>query len=309
MMSRRKDDTAAEISDRVARHVKANVYWFYKECTDIASMSQSWAIYTLTWLIQNLQLMYFISDAYVPFHWNGSVSRVIIDITGFVTEFPTTSTTSYLVSSVWIYAVLLHTVYAAWSRHHYRWSLPILVHKHLLQWSTSIFYLPLIIPHIKLIFGCILSARDDIAQHPYNSMVCGSSTHTGLTIFSIFTLAFWIIYAVITKLLLFHCDLPDLAPNTYVPLSMQHTNRPQAVFLLIKTALLVLLITGQRTSWRFACAVLMFLAGLAMVRYQLQLLPHWRDAAQTMALTKALLCAWTGLTGFIIATSEGKFLL
>jgi hypothetical protein len=84
-------------------------------------------------------------------------------------------------------------------------------------------------------------------------------------------------------------------------ISARPTNRQEFYFLFAKVALLILFISGDSTKWRFALSLLLCLTGIAMSAYNLRLLPWWHDTAQTCYLFQALLTAWTGFVGFLLA--------
>jgi PAS domain-containing protein len=196
-------------------------------------------------------------------------------------------------------ASLLHYVY--------RWTIPTRIARYSLMWLSVTFFIPLLLPHIKMVLGCLSSsaAAGTLTPHPFfPSLTCWERTHDILVGVSIATGGLYVFASSMVVLCCYNNEMAKQAQVLDLSIDARTTNRQEFYFLFAKVAMMALFVSSNSSTWKFALSLLLCLTGIAMAIYNLRYLPWWHDTAQTCYLFQALLTAWTGLAGFLVSVTE-----
>lgn len=280
--------------------------WFFDVCS--YDLTQPRLFFYMSWLVVTLQFSHFISGAYLSFRFSSTVLEWFFTICEFVTEFPLIGgKAAYYLSLSLIIFFLLFGGFTAFTTHKLGWTWPIAVMRYMLFSMPSVLYMPIMIPHIKMAFGCVPYPAGDFTLHPfYPVLTCWQGDHALLMAVSLcFSLIFF--YCAVTTAAFFYEITPpakDQVGENSVTARVH--NRVERYVLVAKTLLLVLFVAGPKDSWRAPLSVLLFAAGACASALQVQWVPWWDETAQTCHLYTYLVIAWTGVTGFLMTILEGR---
>jgi len=278
------------------------IYLFNICCYD---MKQWRLFFTIQWTITTLQLMRFLSNAYIQYNWTSDVAEVFMQIADFVTEIPFASAfTAYIISASICLGCIAFAVFTALSHHFYQWVVPIILMRYILFWFPVI-YFPLVIPHLKMILSCFSYTIESYTIHPfYENVTCWSGAHGGYFGLSIVVATILCVSQYLIISCFYDSEMPSgtsLAAHSYVA---RYTALSDSMMFVMKTILLILYIGGHTPSWRYAMGFLTFLSGLAAAAHLLYTMPHWHDTALLLYTFQALLLSWTGVTAVLMTALD-----
>jgi PAS domain-containing protein len=255
----------------------------------------------LCWLIMTLQFCHFISNTYIYFGWSSGVATVFLAVVDFVSEFPFfTPMGAYTFSSVIIGTMTILAFLVVWLRY-----LPLIyTMRYALLWITSVFYFPIIIPHLKMIFGCF----SEISENPYfpNSQ-CWSASYIGYFFISLILACIFFTLAVTSTLVFYNAAVPAAFQVRDNPINNRSTNRPEYYLLILKTICLVLYTANAGSSWRYALSTVLLFTGIYTVYSNYTYMPWWDSSSQALYLFQAMLITWIGTICLLTtATSDSE---
>jgi len=276
-------------------------------------MSQWRLTFIVQWIIITLQLMRFLSNAYIPYNWTSDVARVAMTIAGFVTEIPVgTMFTTYIISTAVCCSVIGLAAFAALTHHYYGWVVPLKMMRAALMWFPVV-YMPLMIPHLKILLPCLSFTPSSNTINPfYDHLTCWNSEFIGFFILSMFIAVCTFTIQYLNTVFFYNTAMPRPMTLTGNPLNAKYTAATDEGLFLSKTLLLILHIAGHTSNWRYAMGFLTFLAGVATSIHLLWLFPYWQDLAMWLHLFQAFILAWTGVVAVLMTAfddTEGSGML
>jgi len=286
-------------------HCENLAIWFFDFCS--YDNTQYRITFFIQWCIVTFQWMSFLSQAYLEYDWEARVSKVAMSICHFVTEFRWPGFTNYWISVSILVFFFGYSIFTASAMHFRRWAIPVVLMRQLLMWIPSVFFAPLMLPHLRMFFGCFSVSHDSYADHPfYPSLVCWSSGHIGYSVLSFFIGGLFAVYTYVTICCFYENTIPAKNQVNENAINSRSTNRPEMWLFLSRMVLFILYFAGQVNSWRFAMAIILFLTGVATSYHQVLTLPWWEDEAQLLYLFQSMIIAWTGFICFFMTLFNGK---
>jgi len=279
----------------LAAYLEKRIIYLYNICS--FDMRIWHLFFVVQWILVTLQLMRFLSNAYINYNWNSDVARVAMAIADFVTEIPfVTPFTAYIITAALCSWYILYAIFCAVSHHSAEWVVPLKWMRIMLMWFPVV-YFPVLIPHLKMVLPCFSYTPDSFTQHPfYEDLTCWGSNHGGFFVLSLIiaTLAFSIQY--FTTVFFTNTEMPSglsLREHAY-----------NAAFLIAKTVLLILYIGGHTNSWRYALSIMTTLCGVGAAVHLLWAMPWWHDTALLLHIFQAFILAWTGFTALLMTALD-----
>jgi len=269
-----------------------------------------WTVtFIFQWLIMSLQLCQFVSSEYLPYAWSSPVVNVFLQIIHFVTEFWFSSTTNYYISVTIISVFLLTSVLSYVLHHKAGWTLPFHLLHWLLSWVPSVLYLPLVIPHIKIVFPCLASTAAANIPAPFyeHELICWRPAFMVYWVFSVLLLALFVPYCFMVQQIYYSTEIPGHLQWANNAINACVANDVSARVLLAKTVVLVLCIAGNARSWRVPMAAILCLTGGWYTERQVRVMPFWSDRAQILYNFQALLMTWVGFIAMLMSLWGGTY--
>ncbi len=289
--------------DELCDYLERRLFYFYNICR--YDMKQWNLTFYIQWTIMTLQLIRFLSDAYIHYHWNGDVARVMMTIASFVTEIPLVSAaTAYVWSACICVCLLLFVVCTAMTHHWYGWTVPLRLMRPALLWYP-VFYFPLVIPHLKMFLPCLSHSPDAYVLNPfYSDITCWSTTHILLSLLSICLVSLAYVMHHLTTACFYDTDPPRVLRLELNAMNSKYTATCDITTLMAKSVLLVLYIAGHTSTWRVAMGILTLLAGVLIAVHLLFVIPHWHDISMLLHVFQAYILAWTGVVAFLMVAFD-----
>jgi len=290
---------------KIAAYSEQRVIELFNLCC--YDMKQWHTAFIIQWVILTLQLIRFLSDAYIPYNWKSDVARIVMAIADFVTEIPFASVfIAYVISVCVCVSVIAFSIFTALAHRYKQWIIPIKCLRMILLWFPVI-YFPLIIPHLKMVLPCLSYSSQSYTIHPFyeeKGLICWSTAYDvyfGVSIIiatAIFTMEYLITAC------FYNSAMPGGHPMTVRPYNAKYTSYNDVMMLLAKTVLLILYIGGHTSTWRYAMGILTILSGLAAAVHLLWTMSWWHDVALLLYIYQALILAWTGVTAVLMTALD-----
>jgi hypothetical protein len=132
-----------------------------------------------------------------------------------------------------------------------------------LFWIPTVLYMPLMIPHLKMVFACSSYSISSYAIHPFfKELTCWHGDHVGYAVASIIVAVVFFYISHATAAFYYEIIPPYNDQDGDNAITSRVHNRVERYLLILKTALLVLFIAGSGQSWRAPLSLLLFVAGI-----------------------------------------------
>ena len=286
------------LTERISSLLEKYVLDFYSTCSlhiprlDIA--------FLLQWVIMILQIVRFLSDAYVPYNWDNRAARVLFSMADFVTEIPWVSPmTAYFMTLSFCFYMLVLSVGSMLLHKYFSWTRPLtLLQLHLS--TLHVLYMPRILPHLKMILPCLSYSLDSHVSNPfYPDLACWSNSYNAYFVVSVTTGVLVFLQSYLSSTCLYLAEIPHDLQRRNHPLHSKHSSSADSRMILVVSVLLILNVAGHNSTWRLAMGALAFLFGVALVLHLAMTMNFWHDTAMALYLFLALTLAWTGVIAMV----------
>ena len=267
---------------------------------------RQWAfVFYLQWFIMTLQLVRFLSNAYIPYDFDNRVSQVVMSVADFVTEIPLVSMMTAYYITVAVFFAVCGAAIATMVLHHYcQWILPARLLRYLLFW-LALLMTPELIPHFKMVLPCLSYTHDSYTMNPFfTDVVCWHGSHIGYSVLSLFIVSNVVVLTYINSKCFYNSEIPHDVQLANHPVNSKFTGSTETTMILVKTGLLVLNIAGHNANWRIAMGALALLSGLFATYEMVWLLPFWHDTPLTLHIFQCLVLAWTGAVALLMVAFD-----
>jgi len=269
------------------------ITYFYSICS--YDMTQWSSTFIVQWCILALQIMRFLSNAYIPYEWSNSIARVALPISHFVTEIPFVDPlTAYFITVGATFAILSIMLFATVMHYHHQWVLPIRITRQVLFWSNVIFF-PTAIPHFKMVLPCISQSAMSLSQQPYYpELLCWEEGYAGYFVVSLLTLGVVITINFLNTMCFYNATIPNEIQICDLQMNARYSGATETAIVAGKIIILALATASNNSDWRLPLGAVIFLFGCGSTCHVVSVMPHWNDASMTLFIFKALILTWTG---------------